>query len=123
MTAWPLASSRPAACWAPTVAAAHLVSVALSSLVRALLTDAPPRPGPAVAVPPVPPVEPVLPLEPLPVGGAPPGNPPMPLPAGGPAGSAPRVPPGRPIPPMPPASAGPADGTDPVCGVAAVFRA
>src|SRR4051794_15134733 len=80
------------------------------SLSRALLTDAPPPPGA------------------LPVGGVPPGNPPGGAPVGGmPPGNAPRVRPvlpGVPMPPIPlPATAGPAEGTDPVCGVAAVSSA
>src|SRR4051812_43461012 len=80
------------------------------SLLRALLTDAPPPPGA------------------LPVGGVSPDDVPGPPPVGGvPPGNAPRVrsaPPGAPMPPIPlPATAGRADGTDPVCGVAAVSSA
>src|ERR1700689_5480708 len=44
MTALPVASSRVAALWSPTTAAAHFDDVALSALVSAVLEVAPPAP-------------------------------------------------------------------------------
>src|SRR5437773_4278503 len=88
MTALPLASSRPAALWSPTVAAAQRVLVDASSAATALLGVAPPLPGVLCAVPP---------------GAVPPGA--VRVPPNGPRASAPPAPAWV-------ALAGPADGIE-----------
>src|SRR4051794_13845195 len=84
ITALPVASSIPAACCEPMVAAAHFVFVLLTSLPRAVLPEAPPPAPPAP--PPPPPLVGRLPVdEPpgKPVDEPPPGKPPVGAPAGG----------------------------------------